>query len=321
MKRIVSFTAALLVLLGAVSCEKENVQDSANVTFNIELPDNNFTRAEMADGSTVDELVYEVYVGENVMYEGTVGRLSSGKFTVELNMVTGMEYDLLFWAQKKGEDHYNTENLKKVIVNYATPANDESRDAFYGSCLNFVVGKDTPPTVTLTRPFAQVNFLSSPKDWKATENFVKDANGDMQVKSMVTFPKVHYLFDVEKGDVIELEYTEANFTLNLAPVTEKGYTNDFITINGEKYAWVSMNYILAPKDYPSTPEVDGVNIDAKAGFVHLKNAQNPIIRSVPQIPVVQNYRTNIIGEVFTEGNTFQIVVLPGFTDDNIVTIK
>lgn len=321
MKRIVSFAAALLVLFGAVSCEKEGM-NGTSVLFNVEIPDGTVTRADMSDGSTVDELVYEVYVGADIMYEGTVGRAADGKFTLALNLVKGMEYDLLFWAQKKGNTYYNTESLKKVIVSYKGNSNDETRDAFYGSCLNFKPSATPPPTVYLTRPFAQVNFGSSETDWTAAQPFVKDAKGNINLSSTVSFTNVPNVFDVEKGDVVDGEFESVvDFKISLAPIAETAYSNDFISYNKAQYAWVMMNYILAPKDNPATAEFEGLTIDlAKASFIHMKNASAPLYKEVLNVPVAQNYRTNILGEIFTEGNTFEIVINPGFINDKVVTI-
>ena len=321
MRRIVSFAAALLVMFGAASCEKESMNGSS-VLFNFEIPTGTVTRADMSDGSTVNELVYEVYVGDDVMYEGSVGRNTDGKFTLALNLVKGMEYDLLFWAQVKGNPYYNTDVLKKVTVSYEGNANDEKRDAFYGSCLNFKPSATPPPTVYLTRPFAQVNFGSSEKDWTAAKPFVVDAKGNVNVSSMATFANVPNVFDVEKGDVVEGEFVkEVDFRISPAPIAEAKYSNDFISYNNAQYAWVMMNYILAPKDNPATAEFEGLNIDIpKAAFVHLKNASAPLTQQVWSVPVAQNYRTNILGDIFTQGTDFEIVINPGFTDDKVVVI-
>ena len=195
---------------------------------------------------------------------------------------------------------------------YAGLANDESRDAFYGSYPNFKAGSN-PETIYLYRPFAQVNFGASPEDWKSASPFVVDDEDKVKVKSSMTIAGVPNAFNVKTGDVVNGEVANVEFSLNAAPIAEGKYTNNYITHNQKDYAWVAMNYILAPED--------GANVNVSAGFVHMKNESNPLVKEVPQVPVKQNHRTNILGDVFTEGNTFQIVIVPGFTDEIIEELK
>ena len=315
MKRIISFAAALTLIFGAASCQKNDPatkEGDVQVVFDFEIPQEAATKATMGDGSTVDVLFYEIYVGDQVMYDDKVYRTENGNFTLTVKLVKGMTYDLLFWAQKEGTGYYNTDKLQKVIVNYAGLANDESRDAFYGSYPNFKAGSN-PETIYLYRPFAQVNFGASPEDWKSASPFVVDDEDKVKVKSSMTIAGVPNAFNVKTGDVVNGEVANVEFSLNAAPIAEGKYTNNYITHNQKDYAWVAMNYILAPED--------GANVNVSAGFVHMKNESNPLVKEVPQVPVKQNHRTNILGDVFTEGNTFQIVIVPGFTDEIIEELK
>lgn len=311
MKRIISFAAALAVVFGAASCKKDDLASKdgdVQVVFNFEIPQEVATKATMADGSTVNELVYEIYAGDQVMYEGVVDRSAAGNFSLSVKLVKGMEYDLLFWAQKKGTGYYITDDLQGVIVNYAGLANDETRDAFYGSYPDFVAGTN-PKTVYLYRPFAQVNFGASEADWASAQPFVVDADDKVNVKSSMTLGGVPEVFNVMTGDVVATSGVNVEFSLNDAPIAETTYTNDYISYNSKDYAWVAMNYILAPKA--------GTNVNVSAGFVHLKNAGDPLPKVVPDVPVKQNHRTNILGDVFTENNSFEIIIRPGFTDEII----
>ena len=310
MKRIISFAAALAVVSIAASCKKDDLKtkaDDVQVVFDFAIPQETVTKAEMSDGSTVDVLFYEIYAGGQFMSEGEVKRGGAENFSLTVKLVKGMEYDLLFWAQKKGTGYYNTDDLQNVTVNYDGLANDETRDAFYGSYPDFIAGT-TPGTVYLYRPFAQVNFGAAPEDWARAEPFVMDGT-DVNIKSSMTIENVYSAFNVMTGDVVANSFTDVEFDLNDAPIAEITYTNDYISHNQEEYAWVAMNYILAPSA--------GANVDLSADFVHMQNAATPLEKAVPQVPVKQNHRTNILGDIFTEGNTFQIVIVPGFTDDII----
>ena len=95
-----------------------------------------------------------------------------------------------------------------------------------------------------------------------------------------------------------------------APVTWADYGSD-ITFNNATYKRVSMNYVLASKAGSQLTQV-------KASFKHNFNATAPLEQVVINVPVRQNHRTNILGNVFTEGNEFTIIVSPGFTDDYVL---
>ena len=172
MKRIISIAAAAATIFGAASCQKDLIpgkDGDSKVTFSVVIPDEVATKA-ISDGLTVDELKWEVYDHDNnkELYSGTVSEsvIVNGKrqFVLELNLVSNLTYDLLFWAQKKGTNYYNTDNLKDVRAyyneNYPNSwnsnythayANDEARDAFYGALKGFETGGNvaTEKTVTL----------------------------------------------------------------------------------------------------------------------------------------------------------------------------
>ena len=320
MKKFFTIAAAAAMIFGAASCQKEILdgkKGDATVTFNVQIPEEVVTRAEMSDGSTVDQLVYEVYVGNDVMYEGTVPPTAtgSGQFSLELNLVTGMTYDLLFWAQNSSVGCYNTDNLKNVSVNYTGTANDEKRDAFYGARLGFeATGIATSETINLYRPFAQINFGSAPTDWEKAQPFISKGG----LRSQVYMTGVPTRFNVYEGDVVKNSNTDVTFTYDLCPASETAYSNDFLTYKDAndpnkvyQYGWVAMNYVLAPKSESAMNEVT-------ASFVHDKNDENSaLVKQVFNVPFKQNYRTNILGEIFTGGNKFTVVIVPGFANDPI----
>lgn len=308
MKKLISIASLLAVMFAAVSCQKDSAAQMENVSFSVVVPGNPVTKAQMSDGTTADQLMYEVYVGNDVMYKGAVDASANltaegyRQFALNLQLVKGQEYDILFWAQKKNTGFYNTSDLKSVSVNYGegTIANDEKRDAFYGKLLNFtpVLG---PTTVTLSRPFAQVNYAVSPSDWESLAPFV--TNG---LKSKYLISEVHTHFNVYEGDVIANSKT-SNVVMDfaLAPVSESSYTNDVITYNNVSYKWAAMAYIFAPK---AGSDIGSI----KASFVHDKNANNPIEVEVSNVPVMQNYKTNILGEMASSASQFNVVIVPGF---------
>ena len=322
MKRIISFAAALTLIFGAASCQKDNLagkEGDSKVLFSFELPEEAATKADIADGSLIDQIIYSIYVGEDIMYSGTIEK-KNGAFTLEQDLVTGQTYDLLFWAQVKGKDFYHIPvsypdnkpryDLKNVGINYGGRiSNDETRDAFFGSFIGFEPqGIASEETVYLYRPFAQVNFATSENDWSSASTFVNDGDKANRLKSSVEFDRLPNKFNVMTGDIVPGHYSDGVvFNYNTAPALQDAHDNeDWIGYDGKRYAWVAMNYVLASKGE--------MTVKATAKFEHKKNIGSPLTREVPNVPVKQNYRTNILGEFFTGGNVFNIEIVPGFVN-------
>lgn len=325
MKRIISIAACVVLAILAVSCQKDDLSGKEQKTvFSVVIPNEGQTRADVSDGSLVDKLYYEVYVGGDIMYKGDVTATAGynpRQFAVEMNLVKGVEYQILFWAQCSGQNFYSWETLKGINVSYAGNANDEKRDAFYAKLPKYTV-TDNPTTVYLTRPFAQVNFGSSASDWNAALPFVTTDNG-FNLLSKVVMKNLPTRFDVSTGDIVSGYTTNANedvvFDFSQAPVAWASYNSDIVNANtNETYKRVAMTYILAPAGDVTNQQ--GMNIGTvKAYFVHNKNTQATALeKTVDNVPARQNFRTNILGNVFSGGNQFTVIVSPGFTDDYVL---
>ena len=336
MKRFFSIAACMaLAALAtlAVSCQKDGFSgNTETAVFSVVIPDDSVisdesqtkagaaeagTRAALvSDGSLVDKLYYEVYAGEDLMYKGEVDPTPNSypkAFTFNVKLVKGMEYQILFWAQCSKANHYSWETLKAVNVSYAGKANDETRDAFFGSLPKYTV-TSTPTTVKLTRPFAQVNFASSSADWKTTLPFVT-VDGGLNLQSKIVMQNVPDCFNVSTADVVSGKAAaEVVFDYSQAPVTWSNYASDITYINfagADTYKRVAMTYILASKTGDNLGTVN-------AYFVHNKNAESPLEKVIYTVPVKQNYRTNILGNIFSGDNAFNVVICPGFKGDIIV---
>ena len=318
------------MVFGAASCQKElaTQKGDCKVSFNVVIPDEVATKA-ISDGKSVDELVWEVYTTSDNkrVYNGTVSTSTVNannqtQFVLELNLVSNIEYNLLFWAQKSGTGYYYTSNLHDVYARYGsnitTVSNDENRDAFFGSLQKFNPGANvaTHNTVTLKRPFAQINFASSPSDWAKAEPFINDVwenNKRHGLLSKVTLKDMYTRFNVLEGDVVGSNNTEVVFDYYMSPASMDGDSynwdaNNYISYNGVSYGWTAMNYVFAPKDGTTSSKVT-------AEFVHGKNdAETALVKEVFSVPFKQNYRTNILGEIFTGGNKFVVVVDANFNN-------
>ena len=161
---------ALALMLALASCNKENletsVQGGAEVTvgFSATLPENVATKA-YSDGFSATALSYYIYDADGTaaapLLTGTetvVDRKAS--FTV--NLVAGKTYSIVFWAQAPDAACYAyAPETKELTVTYDGAAQDEMRDAFYAYEPALHVTGSLTKTITLKRPFAQINVGTS----------------------------------------------------------------------------------------------------------------------------------------------------------------
>ena len=159
-------------MLLATSCTNDELDGvrSGNecvVSFTLEQPSIS-TRA-YSDGLTANTLTYAVYESgetEALITSEDEVKFSNKTATVNLRLVTGKSYDILFWADRdadgSGDIYYDAKYLNSVKVvgldaqrnvNYVS---GDDRDAFCGVLRKQTFAAGTALNVTLTRPLARV---------------------------------------------------------------------------------------------------------------------------------------------------------------------
>ncbi len=279
----------------AIGCAKEQVApaggDTCDVTFGIDIPDGITTKA-ISDGNTVDELLYQIFDQQGGIIEGIpmkTADISGRTATVTFQLVKDQTYQFVFWAQKKGNAYYTHPDgdLRTINVSYEGAANAEARDAFYTAISRTITGP-LKETITLTRPFAQVNIGTDDAD-------IAKAAGVVVKNSKMTLTDLPSALSTLTGEV----NGEAS-----AEFTESEVPGDELTVGGKKYTWLAMNYVLAPEDKALTA--------VKATLTG--DNMTPIEFSVPSAPIQRNYRTNIIGSLLTNTAEFTVVVDPAWNE-------
>ncbi len=306
MKKLFFVVVAAVAML-ATSCSKDDTStvvggEKSTVTFAVAAPEL-ATRAEYGDGYTATHLTWGVYDAngnylENLSAEGLVGvdfPTGSLSTSVKIDLVNGKEYKVIFWAGAEGAPYTVDFETKKMTVNDALVANAEAYDAFYKHQAVSTVEGPRSETVTLTRPFAQLNI--------ATADTAKAADGGLVVdQTQVVVPayKTLDLVDGAVADEVERTYTFAAIPANNA----NGY-NKTIEVGGKSYDLLSMNYLLV-----NTKEVEKVTFTVKQtsnGFTEEFEYQN--------VPFQRNHKTNIIGNLLTSTLDFEITIDPIFTSE------
>ena len=290
--------AALALVAGA--CAKEQVAsgdgETVEMTFNVDVPETTITTKGLSDAASVNELICQVFLNDGnytpVPDLNQTVEVKNKKAKVTFNLVKGQKYSFAFWAQVKGTGYYDTGDLRAVKMNVnAVKANDPAMDAYFAqkdfSALSKPVTDIKENTVTLYRAVAQVNFGTINSD-RADKLEV--------VKSKIKLTEVQTVFDVVRGNKDDAYSVPATieFKENV-PVEEK------LLVAGNEYDYLSTCYVFAYKDQKLT--------DATATF--WVGSTNRIV-SAPNAPYRRNMRTNILGDLLTINQDFNIVLDPNF---------
>ena len=312
-KRFVGLLA-MASMLFATSCSQEEVisQSTGNevvVKFTTELRSDVKSRTIGAGTEGIDQLFFAVY-DENEKHlidlDQTITSFhdaGNGKktATVEVTLVKGQTYSFAFWAQKsiQGYDSPYTFDATSatVAINYKK-ANDKLADAFFGSVNDYTVNGSFTQEVTLSRPFAQVNFLTTGQDL----GFAKKA-GFVPVTSSVTISKVANQLNLLDGAVEGND--DVTFEMNQCLKDE---TTNITGVTGTYY-YLATAYILPNK---ATEES---TITASTTIVGSAATEAPITLTARDITAQRNYRTNIYGNLLTENGSFNVTIDPAFGGD------
>ena len=287
------YALAATAMLGLSACSSEEpvlqgANGEGNVTFTLQLPEVIGSRA-YSDGLSATKLSYYVYDEDNSSanieaLNGTA-TFTNRETTVTLNLVSGKSYSIVFLATVNGQTHYTyTASTKDLAVTYGSAAQDETRDAFYVYEPTFKVTGAISKTVTLKRPFAQVNVGTT--DWaKATAGNISLTETSMTVTGVAN------KINLGTGEVEGNE--EVTFTSAAMPATAE--TFPYAAANVDRY--LAMNYIL-------------VGADKSTVDVKLNTNATPAINEMvfSQVPVQRNYRTNIYGALLTNPAVYKVVI-------------
>lgn len=312
-----SLAICALAALTFASCQKENADgnmDDQSSVVSINLTSPLMGTKAFADGNTVNVVHVHVYkVGENgaltyiepgqstAVTPSQNVTMTNGSATYSTRLVTGQTYTFVFWADyidNNGNSHYTyTPATQTIAVNYDNAVgNDETRDAFYAVLENVKITGAYSKSVTLTRPFAQVNFGVTEDDKTAAEHagFIVSKAA---VKCTNVANKLNLLSGAVSGSVDVVAFASAALPSETLSAANKTYT------------YVAMNYVLVGKN-PSTLSDITLTLEASGA-----TSATPEY-TYTNVPLQGNYRTNIVGNLFTSPASINITVDSDFVGDN-----
>ena len=278
------------------ACQDEEVKavvdGDTTVAITAQLPTGVSTRA-YADGKTATKLTYAIYeTGQTTPLITGNATFVELKTTVNVRLVNGKTYDMLFWAQADGAPYTFNTATQKVTVDYTAPVGqDEKRDAFF-KAERLTVDGTIDKTIQLKRPFAQLNV--------GAQDFVAAKTAGFEAtQTTVKVDNVYTTLNLLDGTV----EGETSVTYKAAALP----TEDFPVSLTPAAKYMSMDYLLVADDKALT------NVTFTA-----TNGTHNVERLYTNVPVRRNYRTNIYGNILTEEANFNIEIDSDFDEPDYV---
>ena len=191
---------------------------------------------------------------------------------------------------------------------------DETRDAFIGFVDNLQIKGSANETVTLQRPFAQINVGLTKGQIKAA------ADAGFKLDKVTVKTKSHNNFNFATGvgnpddELMAVEFEAASYLAPVSGQNAQGEDLHEITANGATYDWVSFNYVLP---YTASAAQPTELVDVEIIFTD-ENGKTIEVPAFTNVPIERNHRTNIVGDLLTDPAKFEVVILPGFENDEHV---
>lgn len=291
------------------SCSSNDFNEMAtgmgSVAFNIMAP-GEVTKAYIGDGENVNIVHYEIYLAQNShknsvnggepLVEGTVEMVDK-RAQLRLNLLEDQDYVALFWAQVDGKKFYDVDDLRNVVAYYSDEngkyilSNNEDRAAFC-QVYPFNTEEEGIRTVELVRPFAQLNLGT------VKESLDMDYHIDL-LESKMTVSGVGVAYNVA---AMKTGSAAADVVFDFAAVPDQ-----MLDVNDVAYAYAGMNYFFVPSDEGNVDVVYDIMTDV-----------GKVNRTVSNVPVKKNYRTNIIGNLLTKETIIEIIVDEKFNKEDEV---
>lgn len=301
MKKLIYLLLAMPLLF--TSCSKDEgmaSEETVQVSFSTELPKRIGTRAGTTD-LNVNKVVCAVFEnGAEISTLREVIDIQDGEDIVFApRLIKVRTYNVVFWAMK--DDNYDVDDMTAITRASGATAAESDFDAFTESVEVEVTGSKSE-TVTLKRPLAQLNLGVTSDDWNAVAS---DETFGMTPTKMVITMTGKNTFNALSGTAIG-EDTEVTYTLDVS--------GEDLVAGDETYKSIAMCYVY--------PDAGQENIDI---MYTIYDQNNEVIRedvTIQNIPLENNYRTNVVGGLLTGTITYTITFEKDFnTTENNETIE
>lgn len=302
------------------ACSEEELVDitkgeGQQVTFKVAIPavqSRTVNGIELGAGTQANNLICAMYENGAEGAAPLIKKLvkdsddgaDDGTFTVTVPMAKDIKYDLLFLAYNEANCAFvidattpeNT-NLKELEFDANQKANIDAYDAFVGALE--AQGVNDPNTVTLKRPFAQINAATTKADLDNAEILkLNVTQSNLVIKNV---PKYYNVLEgTASSTTIDVTYSSSAI-MECDIEAEGDYKNEKIIVENKDYYYLTLAYVLAGEVTTTSTH--------EATFQFLRADDTPVSTlNIINLPIQRNYRTNIIGDLLTKNEEYTISI-------------
>lgn len=283
-KTLIQIAAISLMAMTLLACGKEDIklpEVGESVTFTVQtdcgtkaLGDHDGARANV-DRCKV--AVYMLTSDSSTPYKiydkPEVNKHNNLSYSFTVNLLVQQTYQIVVWVDKAGLYVVNDELTSVTRNSGDVTCNSDAYDAFYAS-VPFVHGTDMVTAIVAKRPFAQLNLITQDLDPAAQPTEISLTYASPQSFNPLT----------------------ATVGTEMTSVTYKADRPYDSSTEGTEHT-LAMNYVFAAAETQTI--LPTVKLTALKGSTTVET-------QIANVPVQQNYRTNITGKLLTTSGTTSV---------------
>ena len=280
-KTLIQIAAISLMAMTLLACGKEDIklpEVGESVTFTVQTDCGTKALGDHdGAGAKVDRCKVAVYMLTSdsstpykIYDKPEVNKHNNLSYSFTVNLLVQQTYQIVVWVDKAGLYDVNDELTSVTRVPGDVTCNSDAYDAFYAS-VPFVHGTDTVTAIVAKRPFAQLNLITQDLDPAAQPSEISLTYASPQSFNPLT----------------------ATVGTEMTSVTYKADSPYYSSTEGTEHT-LAMNYVFAAAETQTI--LPTVKLTALKGSTTVET-------QIANVPVQQNYRTNITGKLLTTSGT------------------
>ena len=283
-KTLIQIAAISLMAMTLLSCGKEDIklpEVGESVTFTVQTDCGTKALGDHdGAGANVDRCKVAVYMLTSdsstpykIYDKPEVNKHNNLSYSFTVNLLVQQTYQIVVWVDKAGLYDVNDELTSVTRNSGDVTCNSDAYDAFYAS-VPFVHGTDMVTAIVAKRPFAQLNLITQDLDPAAQPTEISLTYASPQSFNPLT----------------------ATVGTEMTSVTYKADRPYYSSTEGTEHT-LAMNYVFAAAETQTI--LPTVKLTALKGSTTVET-------QIANVPVQQNYRTNITGKLLTTSGTTSV---------------
>ena len=286
-KTLIQIAAISLMAMTLLACGKEDIklpEVGESVTFTVQTDCGTKALGDHdGAGAKVDRCKVAVYMLTSdsstpykIYDKPEVNKHNNLSYSFTVNLLVQQTYQIVVWVDKAGLYDVNDELTLVTRKSGDVTCNSDAYDAFYAS-VPFVHGTDMVTAIVAKRPFAQLNLITQDLDPAAQPTEISLTYASPQSFNPLTA-------------TVGTEMTSVTYK------ADSPYYNTATVTTATQHT-LAMNYVFAAAETQTI--LPTVKLTALKGSTTVET-------QIANVPVQQNYRTNITGKLLTTSGTTSV---------------